>query len=197
MPATWQTQSPDSPIPQRHLKPSRLSDLGPFHAMSWIPLTLLCAFSLASADAATKRFFSDSSPGQIVVLRFVGTAIALAPLLLMQPWPSLPRTFWIYLTAMVPLEVWSMFLYMQAISTSPLAQTLPYLAFTPVCATLTGYLLLGETVSPRGFLGVLLVAVGAYGLNIDTVVTEGRSKAFTRDRAGARTTANVNRSGAL
>jgi drug/metabolite transporter (DMT)-like permease len=43
--------------------------------------------------------------------------------------------------------------------------TLPYLAFTPVLVALTGLLLLGEHLSPVGWLGILLVVLGAYLLN--------------------------------
>ncbi len=128
---------------------------------------MLCAFSLASADAATKRYLSDYSAVEIALVRFVFTALLLLPFLLVQPRPSLPLTFWAWVGLLVPLEVLAMLLYMEAIRTSALSQTLPYLAFTPVFTVLTGGLLLGERVSPTGFLGIALVTVGAYLLNLD------------------------------
>ena len=64
--------------------------------------------------------------------------------------------------SIVPLEILAMLLYIRAIRDYPLSQTLPYLAFTPVFVTVTGYLLLGETLSGRGLLGILLVVAGAW-----------------------------------
>jgi hypothetical protein len=71
------------------------------------------------------------------------------------------------MAASLPLELLAMWLYMQAIRESPLSLTLPYLAFTPVFNTLTGYLILGETVSWTGFSGILLVVLGAWLLNLE------------------------------
>jgi len=45
--------------------------------------------------------------------------------------------------------------------------TLPYLSFTPVFNTVTGYVLLGETVTLSGFSGIMLVVFGAWLLNIE------------------------------
>ena len=44
---------------------------------------------------------------------------------------------------------------------------MPYLAFTPVFNTLTGYILLQEKVSATGFAGILLVVSGAWLLNLE------------------------------
>jgi drug/metabolite transporter (DMT)-like permease len=75
--------------------------------------------------------------------------------------------FWGWVGLALPLEVLAMALYMLAIRDSPLALTLPYLAFTPVFAVLTGLLVLGEQVSLQGLAGILLVVAGAYLLNLE------------------------------
>lgn len=141
--------------------------------MDWLALALLSAFALASADAATKHWLADYRAAELVVIRFGVGGLLLAPALLLQPWPALPPAFWGWVAALVPLEFAAMWLYMRAIRTSPLALTVPYLAFTPVFVTLTGYLLLGERVSPAGFVGILLVAVGAYVLNAQKLLAGG------------------------
>jgi drug/metabolite transporter (DMT)-like permease len=142
--------------------------------MHWSLTTLICAFSLASADAATKRYFSDCLPSAILAVRLFGMAAILFPVWLVQPWPDLPVAFWAWLAVLVPVEVLALRLYMQAISVGDLSRTLPYLAFTPVCTTLTGYVLLGESVSLTGFGGILLVAIGAYSFNLHKVKEAGR-----------------------
>jgi drug/metabolite transporter (DMT)-like permease len=135
--------------------------------MDWLLLTLLCAASLASADAATKAWLGDYSAAEISVVRFSVTGLLLAPLLVGMPAPwTLPAPFWAWLAVMLPLEIAAMLLYMAAIRDHPLALTLPYLAFTPVFVLGIANVLLGERVSPQGVLGVLLVVAGAWLLNV-------------------------------
>ncbi|GMQ96962.1 MAG: hypothetical protein BMS9Abin15_0648 [Gammaproteobacteria bacterium] len=136
--------------------------------MDWSSLALLSAFSLASADAITKRYLSHYALFEIVITRFVVTAIILLPSAFLHPFPvTLPARFWVIVALLVPLEIVAMFLYMRAISIAPLSSTLPYMAFTPVFVTLTGYLILGEVVSVYGFFGIVLVVIGAWGLNLE------------------------------
>ena len=134
--------------------------------MTWFPLSLLCAFSLATADAATKAWLQGYSTRELVLIRFGLTGVLLLPVLLAQGWPNdLPLEFWGWMLALVPMEVAAMLLYTAAIRDHPLFVTLPYLAFTPVIVVLIAYLVLGETVTPQGFAGIVLVVVGAWVLN--------------------------------
>ena len=55
---------------------------------------------------------------------------------------------------------------MRALKLSPLSLSLPFLAFTPVFMILTGRLILGETIGLSGVLGILLIVLGAYVLNL-------------------------------
>ncbi len=156
--------------------------------MNWLGLTLLSAFFLASADALTKRYLSHHPSGELVLVRFGVAGALLLPWLLWQPWPTLAPAFWGWVAAALPLELLAMWLYMQAIRSSPLSLTLPYLAFTPVFNTLTGYVVLGETVSRAGFSGILLVVLGAWLLNLEAAHNGSRLNilapflAITRER---------------
>ena len=136
--------------------------------MHWINLTLLSAFFLATADTLSKRYLSHYRPGELVLVRFGVAGVLLLPLLLWQPWPALSPAFWGWMATALPLELLAMWLYMQAIRTSPLSLTLPYLAFTPAFNTLTGYVVLGETVTWIGLSGILLIVIGAWLLNMET-----------------------------
>ncbi|GIL72953.1 hypothetical protein Vretimale_4599 [Volvox reticuliferus] len=60
----------------------------------------------------------------------------------------------------------SRFMYQRAIQLSPLSLTIPYLAFTPAILIATAYVFLGELPSPGGLLGVCVVAMGGYLLNM-------------------------------
>lgn len=135
-------------------------------SMDWLLLSLLCAFALASADAATKAWLRDYSARELTLIRFTLTAVFLAPLLIgVPPLGELPGAFWYWIAALVPLEILAMFLYMAAIRDHPLALTLPYLAFTPVFVILIAHWLLGEAVSVAGAAGIGLIVAGAWLLN--------------------------------
>ncbi|MBN2885122.1 MAG: EamA family transporter [Chromatiaceae bacterium] len=136
--------------------------------MDWIGITLLCAFALTSADAATKAWLADCSARELVLVRFGVVGLLMAPLLADLPaLERLPLAFWGWIAALVPLEIAAMLLYMRAIRDYPLSLTLPYLAFTPVFVMLVAWALLGERVSPQGAGGVLLVVAGAWLLNAE------------------------------
>jgi drug/metabolite transporter (DMT)-like permease len=135
--------------------------------MHWLPLTLVSAFCIATADALTRRYLQNYSARELVIIRFGMPGLLLLPLLVIQPMPELATEFWYWTVALVPLEVTAMLLYSQAIRDTSLSLTLPYLAFTPVFNTLTAYLLLQERLSSAGFSGILLVVLGAWLLNIE------------------------------
>ncbi len=135
---------------------------------------MICAISLASADAATKHWLRDYGARELALIRFTLPGLLLAPLLLVQPFPDLPLEFWGWMALLMPLEIVALLLYIKAIRDFPLWLTLPYLAFTPVFVTFTGWLLLGEQVSWLGFAGVLLIFAGAWILNLETIDDNGR-----------------------
>ncbi len=135
--------------------------------MDWLSLTLVSAFCIATADALTRKYLQGYSARELVMVRFGMPGLLLLPLLALQPMPELAPGFWYWAAALIPLEVTAMLLYSQAIRDTSLSLTLPYLAFTPVFNTLTGYVLLQERVSVTGFSGILLVVFGAWLLNLE------------------------------
>lgn len=151
--------------------------------MDWFTLSLLCALTLAAADALTKKYLGDYSGNQLLLIRFVIPGVLLAPLYVLFPLPDLPPAFWGWVALLVPLELFAMLLYMEAIRDAPLSQTLPYLSFTPVFNILTGWLILGERTSLTGAGGIALVVAGTYLLNIDQINLNGRRRWFEPLRA--------------
>ncbi|WP_020503105.1 EamA family transporter [Lamprocystis purpurea] len=134
--------------------------------LHWLPLTLLCALALASADAATKAWLQEFSARELAVVRLGLTGLLLSPLLWdLPPLTGLPAAFWWWLAALVPLELLAMLFYMKSIRDHPLSLTLPYLAFTPVFVMGIAWVLLGEAVTLQGAGGVFLVVAGAWLLN--------------------------------
>lgn len=139
--------------------------------MDWLFLAVLAAFSLATADALTKKHFSRLSAYEMGITRLTYTLPWLVIALFFIPWPCLDRTFFLAFGAALPLEVLAFLCYMRAIKISPLSLTLPFLAFTPVFIILTGRLILGETVTGLGIAGILCIVAGAYSLNLSQART--------------------------
>jgi len=136
--------------------------------MSWFPLTLLCAFSLATSDALAKRALERHSEYMIVWLRLVLATPFLLLALIFVPIPRPAPEFYPAFLLALPLEAVASLLYIRALKLSPLSLTLPFLALTPVFLLIVPFLLLGERITAFGAIGVLLIAVGTYVLNLGT-----------------------------
>jgi len=133
----------------------------------WVALSLVCALSLATADALTKK--ATEGVGEYVVgwLRLLFTAPILAVLLLFVETPPLDRTFYLTVAAALPLEILAFMLYIKALRVSPLSLTIPFLAFTPVFLVGSSYAIAGEAVSAQGAVGIMLIAGGGYLLHFE------------------------------
>ena len=135
--------------------------------MDWFTLTMLCAFSLATADAYTKKHLSHCHGLEMVLARSFIPGCLLIPLIYFFPLPQVSAEFWAWIVVLVPLELLAMLLYTLAIRDSPLYQTLPFLAFTPVFNIFTAWVILDEQVTLNGAVGIVSIVVGAYFLNIN------------------------------
>jgi drug/metabolite transporter (DMT)-like permease len=127
---------------------------------------LLAAFSLATSDALTKRFFSNLPPLMMGLARLGYAMPWLLAALFFIPWIIPDTIFWFCIAIGLPLEALAFYCYMKALKISPLSLTVPFLAFTPGFIILTGWVILGEEISPGGFWGIILIIVGAYFLNL-------------------------------
>jgi len=134
--------------------------------VSWFFLSLLAALSLATSDALTKRFFSNLSPLMMGLARLGYALPWLLAALFFIPWVIPDTTFWFCIAIGLPMEALAFYCYMKALKVSPLSLTVPFLAFTPGFIILTGWIILGEEISPGGFCGIILIIVGAYFLNL-------------------------------
>jgi drug/metabolite transporter (DMT)-like permease len=136
---------------------------------SWVILSLMSAFTLATSDALTKKVLSRSNEYIVAWLRLVFSLPLLFVSLLFIPLPGLDKYFYIAFFVSLPLEILSIVLYTKALKLSPLSLTLPFLSLTPLFLILVSYVILGEKVSLWGGLGILLIASGSYTLNISKI----------------------------
>ena len=138
--------------------------------MSWFVYAFVCALSLATADALSKKALDDNSDPSIIA--WVRTGYTLPFMVIIIPFidvPLLDGVFYMATFAAVPLDIVALLLYMKAIKISPLSLTLPFLSLTPVFMVGTSYIILGERPDQSGFIGIILVVIGAYLLNVHTI----------------------------
>lgn len=131
----------------------------------WFPLSLLCAFSLATSDALTKQALRRHDEYLILWLRLLLASPPLLATLFFIPLPTPGPGFYRATLLALPLEALASVLYIRALRLSPLSLTLPLLALTPLILLVLPALLLGERLSSTGGAGVLLIAAGTYLLN--------------------------------
>jgi drug/metabolite transporter (DMT)-like permease len=137
--------------------------------MNWFFVALGCAFLTACSDAISKRIMWENDEWTTGAVTLGISAIILAPLLLFQDLKPISLELILLIFISLPVEISGYYLFLSAIKMADLSLTLPLLAFTPVLTILTAALLLGESVSWMGAIGIALVTAGAYLLNGDLV----------------------------
>ncbi|MHC4138893.1 MAG: EamA family transporter [Planctomycetota bacterium] len=138
--------------------------------MSWFVFAFVCALSLATADALSKKALDDNVDPSIVAC--VRTGYTLPFMVIIIPFIDIPKldgVFYMATFTAIPLDIVALLLYMKAIKVSPLSLTLPFLSLTPVFLIGTSYIILGERPDQSGFIGIILVVIGAYLLNVHTI----------------------------
>lgn len=133
----------------------------------WVVYALLSAFFLATSDALTKKVVRDEDEYLVSWFRLFFTLPVLIPLFLFITFPPLDSRFFLSFIAAIPLEIITVFLYVEAIKTSPLNLTLPFLSLTPFFLTVIAYIIAKEKVSSEGLIGIILIVLGGYTLNLE------------------------------
>ena len=134
--------------------------------MNWFWFALGAAFFQATADYLVKRHFSSVTPLLMSLIRW-SAVIPLSLGIFLCHTPAAPGPgFWSAVMFALPAELLAAYLYIRAIQSSPLALSQPFLAFTPLFALFTGFVILGEFPAGPGLAGIALLTVGAYGLNL-------------------------------
>ena len=134
--------------------------------MSWLFLSILTAISEASKDVFSKKGLRSTNV-YIIALAYRLYAIPfLIPALLFFDFPKIQHEFWLALIFGGGLNVITTILYMKALNHSDLSVSVPMIAFTPLFLLITSPLIVGEFPSISGLIGVLLIVIGSYFLNL-------------------------------
>ncbi|MBI5376684.1 MAG: EamA family transporter [Candidatus Schekmanbacteria bacterium] len=137
----------------------------------WFVLSLVCAFLTATSDALSKKALEKNNIYFISWIRLIFCIPFLLPLLIATGLPKLDGYYFTSVILGLPIEILALLLYMRSIQISPLSLTIPFLALTPVFLIPTSYLMLGEKTGLSGIAGIMLIAGGAYVLNISHLKT--------------------------
>jgi len=134
----------------------------------WAIYAFLSAFFIASTDPITKKILNDKDGDEYLV----------GWLMLLLSTPFLGIFYFSHngvvfswallktLAMIVPIEIIATILYYKALRLTDISLSVPFLALTPIFLIVTGFLLLGERISPQGMAGIGLIAFGVYSINI-------------------------------
>jgi uncharacterized membrane protein len=92
--------------------------------------------------------------------------LALLPALAFVPFPALSANFWWAILISGGINLLVTPLYMRAIQMDDLSLVMPMITFTPLFLLITSPIVVGEFPSWPGLMGMVLIVLGAYGLNI-------------------------------
>lgn len=134
--------------------------------MTWLAFAILTAFFESLKDVSSKQGLKNIDEYIVTWVSIVFAVVFLIPLLLLTNIPTLNSQFWVALLIGGSLNVVSFVLYIKAIKLSDLSLTVPIVTLTPLFLLVTSPLIVHESPSIADAIGVLLIVVGSYVLNL-------------------------------
>jgi drug/metabolite transporter (DMT)-like permease len=134
--------------------------------MIWLAFAILTAFFESLKDVSSKHGLRKIDEYIVTWVSIVFSALFLIPLLLLTKIPALNAQFWVALLIGGSLNVISFILYIKAIKVSDLSLTVPIVTLTPLFLLVTSPLIVHESPSITDAIGVFMIVVGSYVLNL-------------------------------
>ena len=136
----------------------------------WVALALGAALLTSFNPILYKRILQDAEPIIVVwgVHLLALPLLGLFTLVLTSQFPRIDGLFVLSVSGAAGLNVVAHLASTKALKLADVSLVTPLLTFSPVFTLLISAILLGETPSVRGMLGVGLVLVGAYWLNLSS-----------------------------
>jgi drug/metabolite transporter (DMT)-like permease len=134
--------------------------------MLWFVFAFFIALFESLKDVTMKHSLRDM-PARVVAWAWIAFSLPFLGVALLFDLPvTVGAPFWPALLVGVGLNVVAISLYAKALKHSDLSTTIPMIAFSPLFLLVTSPLIVGEFPNAWGVLGVVLVTVGSYVLNI-------------------------------
>lgn len=134
--------------------------------MTWLILGIFTAFFEALKDVFSKQNLKKSDEYVVAWSLAFFSVIFLTPWVIYTGIPALNSQFAIALLIGGSINAVTALLYIKAIKVSDLSLTVPLVALTPLFMLLTSPLIVGEYPSFFDYIGIFLIVVGSYLLNI-------------------------------
>jgi drug/metabolite transporter (DMT)-like permease len=131
---------------------------------------ILLSFVTAFIDAFNNTFIKKGAASfSLLTVTWAWqlfSLLVLIPALFIVGIPEIQMTFWWPALLKVVLQVAAIFLYTAALRKTDISLAVPMLAFTPLVTMIVSFFLSGDTPSTMGMVGVILIILGVYLLNI-------------------------------
>ncbi|MFM9268438.1 EamA family transporter [Tychonema sp. BBK16] len=134
--------------------------------MTWLILGIFTAFFEALKDVFGKQNLKKSDEYVVAWSLSFFSVILLIPWVIYTGIPALNTQFWIALLIGGSINAVTALLYIKAIKVSDLSLTVPLVALTPLFMLLTSPLIVGEYPKFFDYIGIFLIVIGSYLLNI-------------------------------
>ncbi len=136
--------------------------------MTWLILSILTAFCESLKDVFSKKSLQALDSNVVACVTMAIAAVVLIPGLLMAGVPTLGPNFWMAVGIGGTLNVVAYSLYVKAIQISELSLISPLSALTPLFLLVTSPLIVKEIPTMWDGVGVFLVVMGSYILNLQS-----------------------------
>ena len=143
--------------------------------LNGVLLALIAAMSLSLSGVA-KKGLSNRGHSQLAVIW--GPVATCLPLLALYFFSiGIPETQWgptlLILLLVLPLMILSEFLWVWGITAGDYSLAVPFASFGPVFGLVAGFSLFGEIPTVEACAGLVLVVIGAYGMNFKDAQAKG------------------------
>jgi drug/metabolite transporter (DMT)-like permease len=134
--------------------------------MLWLAFAILTAFFESLKDVKSKQSLRYLDEYWVTWAVQLIAALCLLPLLLITGIPPIGPNFWWAWLGGGSLNIVAFLLYIKAIKTTDLSLTVPLVTLTPLFMLITSPVMVGEFPSWLDGVGVLLIVIGSYILNL-------------------------------
>lgn len=136
--------------------------------MIWILYACTTALCESIKDVLGKRSLLHLNEYLVSWSLWIVAFLIFGSIILLTGIPHLGEPYWTALLIGGPLNILATIFYMKAIKHTDLSLTVPLVTFTPLFLLITSPLIVGELPDLSGLLGVLLIVLGSYLLQINT-----------------------------
>ncbi|MCA1993399.1 MAG: DMT family transporter [Coleofasciculus sp. S288] len=134
--------------------------------MSWFLLAFSTAFFESIRDVFNKKALKDINEYVVAWSLMFFSFLFLSPVLLFIEIPTLESKFWIALLSGGFLNTIAHLALIKALKISDLSKVAPITTFTPLFILITSPFMIGEFPNSVGLMGIGLIVVGCYVLNL-------------------------------